>query len=107
MIARIWHGYTTPENAEAYETLLDEEIFAGIARKRIVGYRGIQLLKREIENEFEFTTIMWFEDISSVKKFMGENYEAAYVPPEAQKLLLRYDAQSVHHELRQEIKYDL
>ena len=89
-----------------YETLLNEEIFAGIANKKMAGYRGIQLLKREVGNEFEFTTIMWFEDISSVKDFMGENYETAYVLPKAQKLLLRYDVQSVHYELRQEIRYN-
>ena len=26
MIARIWYGYTTPENADAYEALLKTEI---------------------------------------------------------------------------------
>ncbi len=107
MIARIWHGYTTKENAEAYENLLKEEIFEGIANKKMAGYKGIQLLKREVDNEFEFTTIMWFENMASVKQFMGEEYETAYVLPKAQKLLLRYDKKSTHCELRHELKYDL
>ena len=34
MIARIWHGYTTKQNANAYEDLLKEEIFKGIADKK-------------------------------------------------------------------------
>lgn len=107
MIARIWHGFTTKANAEPYENLLKEEIFKGIADKEMEGYKGIQLLKRELGDEFEFTTIMWFESIASVKQFMGEDYETAYVLPEAQKLLARYDKKSIHCELRHELKYDL
>ena len=105
MIARIWHGYTTKENASAYENLLKEEIFEGIANKKMIGYKGIQLLRREFENEFEFTTIMWFDKIENVKQFMGEDYETAYVLPPAQKLLLRYDKKSIHCDLLHEIQY--
>ena len=43
----------------------------------MIGYKGIQLLSREVENEFEFSTIMWFDKIESVKQFMGEEYETA------------------------------
>jgi len=106
MIARIWHGYTTKENADAYENLLKHEIFGGIANKKLSGYKGIQLLKREVDDEFEFTTIMWFENMGGVKQFMGEEYETAYVLPQAQKLLKRYDRKSIHCELIHELKYD-
>jgi len=63
--------------------LLKDEIFEGIADKKIIGFKGIQLLNRELENEFEFTTIMWFDNIENVKQFMGEDYETAYVLPQA------------------------
>ncbi len=105
MIARIWHGITTKENADAYENLLKQEIFESIANKKIKGYKGIKLLKREVNDEFEFTTIMWFENLTSVKEFMGEDYETAYVLPPAQKLLLRYDKKSINCELRHELTY--
>jgi antibiotic biosynthesis monooxygenase (ABM) superfamily enzyme len=105
MIARIWHGYTTRENAKAYVDLLKNEIFEGIATKRMIGYRGIQLLNRELDDEFEFTTIMWFDNIENVKQLMGEDYETAYVLPQAQKLLKRYDKKSAHCELLHELKY--
>jgi len=61
MICRIWHGYTTFNNADTYENLLKDEIFAGIKDRRIKGYKGIQLLRRELEDETEFITIMWFD----------------------------------------------
>jgi len=106
MIARIWHGYTTKENAGVYQHLLKEEIFKGIADKKMDGYKGIQLLSRELDDEFEFITIMWFDKLEDVKQFMGDHYEKAYVLPEAQKLLKRFDARSAHYNLLHELKYD-
>jgi len=53
MISRVWHGYTSSGNAEAYEALLKSEIFAGIAARGIAGYRGIQLFRRNLGEEVE------------------------------------------------------
>ncbi len=102
MIARIWHGWTQPENADAYEKLLKEEIFMGIAGRKIPGYRGIRLLRRTLDGgEVEFVTIMWFDSLQAVKQFAGEDYEAAVVPPKARKLLARFDQRSQHYEVRE------
>ena len=102
MISRIWHGWTTLENASAYEELLRTEIFEGIAQRAIPGYRGIHLLRREIGNNAEFVTIMWFDSLEAVKAFAGENYEVAVVPPKARRLLLRFDSHSAHFEVIQQ-----
>lgn len=105
MIARIWHGYTTPANAEAYETLLRNEIFPGIAARNAEGYRGITLLRRELDEEVEFATVMSFSCLDDVKAFVGADYERAYVPPRARALLKRFDATSQHYEVREQIDY--
>jgi heme-degrading monooxygenase HmoA len=99
MKSRIWHGYTTPENADAYEKLLKEEIFVGIKNQKISGYKGIQLLRRELINETEFITIMWFESLDSVKKFAGEDYEQSVVPDKARKILSHFDNKSQHYDV--------
>lgn len=101
MISRIWRGWTTPENASAYERLLRSEIFAGIARRGITGYRGIDLLRREVADEVEFVTIMWFDSLESVRTFAGPDHEIAVVPPEARTLLLRFDERSAHYDVRE------
>lgn len=106
MISRIWHGYTTKNNADTYENLLKEEIFVGIEKKNVKGYKGIQLLRRNLETEVEFTTIMQFDSIESVKQFAGDDYETAYVPAKAREVLARFDAKSIHCELRHELHYD-
>jgi hypothetical protein len=98
MITRIWRGWTTAANAAAYEKLLLGEIFPGIAVRKVAGYRGISLMKRELEDEVEFCTIMWFDDRAAVHDFAGREYDKAVVPPRARALLSRFDAKSAHYE---------
>jgi len=105
MIGRIWHGWTKHENGDKYERLLKEEIFPRIAAKKVVGYRGIQLFRRRLENEIEFITIMWFDSWDAVKHFAGEDYERAYVPPMAREILERFDERSQHYEVKERLEY--
>jgi antibiotic biosynthesis monooxygenase (ABM) superfamily enzyme len=100
VIARIWRGWTTPANAAAYDALLREEIFEGIAGRRIEGYRGIELFRRPDGDVVEFVTLMRFDSLDAVRAFAGEDYRAAVVPPKARELLLRFDARSAHYEIR-------
>jgi heme-degrading monooxygenase HmoA len=102
MICRIWHGYTTDNNADTYENLLKEEIFVGIKNRNINGYRGIQLLRRQLDLETEFITIMWFDSVESVKEFAGNDYEKAVVPDKAQKVLSHFDKRSQHYEIKEQ-----
>lgn len=105
MIIRVWHGWTTPENADTYENLLKTEIFPGIAAKNIPGYQAIELLRRDSGEEVEFVTAMAFDSLDSVKNFMGEDYETAYVPEKARAVLKRFDERSQHYEIRGRFEY--
>jgi hypothetical protein len=105
MIFRIWHGWTTMENADIYENLLKTEIFPAIASKNVKGYRGIQLLRRQMSREVEFITIMQFDSLGAVEQFAGEDYEASYVPDKARKVLARHDERSQHYEIKASITY--
>jgi heme-degrading monooxygenase HmoA len=104
MIVRVWHGWTTFENADTYENLLKEEIFTGIVNRSIPGFREIQLLRRPLQSEVEFVTIMWFDSLDAVRAFAGEDYEVAVVPLSAQKVLSHFDARSQHYQLEEERK---
>jgi len=99
MISRVWHGWTSRENADAYEELLCTEIFTGIARQSIQGYRGIHLLRRDVDDGVEFVTIMWFDSLDAVRAFAGEDYEVAVVPPKARQLLSTFDGRSAHYQV--------
>jgi heme-degrading monooxygenase HmoA len=102
MITRIWHGWTAPDKADTYESLLKEEIFVGIQARQIEGFRGIRLLRRNVGREVEFVTIMEFDSLTSVREFAGEDYELAVVPETARRILARFDARAQHYEVRAE-----
>ncbi len=102
MIKRIWHGWTTPANADAYEGLLLEEIVVGILDRHIPGFRNIEVLRRNLDGEVEFVTIMTFDSLDAVRTFAGEDYEACVVPPAARRVLTRFDQRSQHYEVRGE-----
>lgn len=101
MIVRLWRGWTSPANGDAYERLLREEIFDGIAARRIPGYQGIELFRRAVDDGVEFVTLMRFDSLDAVRTFAGDAYETAVVPPRARALLQRFDARSAHYEVRE------
>jgi antibiotic biosynthesis monooxygenase (ABM) superfamily enzyme len=100
MISRIWHGWTSPENADAYESLLRQEIFVGIRNRQIPGFVDIQLFRRPVDAEVEFVTVMRFTSLDAVQQFAGADYEACVVPDSARRLLKRFDQRSQHYEIR-------
>ncbi|MBK6489770.1 MAG: antibiotic biosynthesis monooxygenase [Gemmatimonadetes bacterium] len=99
MICRMWHGWTSPSNADAYEALLQGEVLAGIVSRNIAGFHGIDLMRRALGDEVEFVTTMWFDSLDAVRDFAGADYEVAVVPAEARRLLARFDARSTHYEV--------
>jgi heme-degrading monooxygenase HmoA len=99
MISRIWYGWTSHENAAAYQSLLELEILPGIAKRQIGGYGGAHLLQRDLEHEVEFVTILWFDSLDAVRDFAGADYEVAVVPAKARALLSRYGDRSAHYQV--------
>jgi heme-degrading monooxygenase HmoA len=96
MISRIWHGWTTAENADKYESLLRAEILPGIHRIR--GYTGAYLLRRDApDDEVEFVTMTQFTDIKAVIEFAGKDYERSVIAAGADKLLSHCDARTAHY----------
>ena len=102
MIARFWSGWTAPQNADAYEALLKDEIFPGIFARKIAGFQRIELCRAVYDDEVEFVTIMWFSSLDAVKAFAGADYEKAVVPPKARALLKGFDERSRHMEMREQ-----
>lgn len=96
MIARIWHGWTSNSNADAYEQLLQTKILPGI--HRVKGYKGAHLLRRPADAETEFITVTYWESMEAIREFAGPEGSHAVVPPEAQELLKHYDQESVHYD---------
>jgi antibiotic biosynthesis monooxygenase (ABM) superfamily enzyme len=99
MIARIWHGWTTTDNADAYQHMVSTEVLPEIAARGLAGYRGAHLLRRALTDRVEFVTIMWFDSLDGVRAFQGDDYEAAHVPAAARAVLSGFDERSQHYEV--------
>ena len=99
MICRLWRGWTVPANADAYEHIVRTEVIPAIEARRIPGFRHIDLMKRELGEEVEFQTLMWFDSLDSIRAFTGEDYSASHVPAAAQEVLRRFDRRAAHYEV--------
>src|SRR5262245_56115530 len=99
MVLRIWRGWTTPANADTYERIVSTEVLPGIAARNVRGYHGAFLLRRGLADEVEFATIMQFDSLDAVRAFAGDDYETAYVPPDARAVLKRFDERSAHYDV--------
>jgi hypothetical protein len=78
MIARVWHGYTLPQHADAYEAMLKPELLPGVGK--VQGYRDSYLFRCDLGAEVEFITVMLWDSIDVVRAVAGPDFETAVVP---------------------------
>jgi len=98
MIARVWHGYTRPEDADSYEAMLKPEILPGISKAK--GYKGSYLLRRNVGVEVEFVTILLWNSMDELRAAAGhDDYETAIIPEERRKYLAHYNTKAAHFEI--------
>jgi hypothetical protein len=99
MICRLWRGWTTPENADAYQAIVHRQVIPAIEERSISGFRGIDLMRRDLGAEIEFQTLMWFDDLDSIRAFVGDDYQVSHVPGAARAVLKRFDERAAHYEV--------
>jgi antibiotic biosynthesis monooxygenase (ABM) superfamily enzyme len=99
VICRLWRGWTTPGNADAYEAIVRGEVIPGIEARRIPGFRQIDLMRRDAGDEVEFQTLIWFDSLDAIKDFVGEDHSVSHVPDAARAVLKRFDERAAHYEV--------
>ncbi len=99
MIARLWKGWTTPENADAYERLLSEKMFPEM-RQSIAGYRGGYIMRQDGSDEVEFAILNLFDSLDAVRAFAGPDYTVPVFEPEARQLLSKVEPIARHYEVK-------
>ena len=98
MIARAWKGWTTPQNADAYEKLLREHVVPGL--RRIKGHTSACVLRQDKTEETEFLVVNFFESLEAVRAFAGDDYATPIFEPEARKLLAKVEPKAEHYDVR-------
>jgi len=102
-IIRTWKGWTTIENAPIYKDMLINEVFPAVKKKGVHGLEKVSISVQNKKDEVEFFLILQFDSLDDVKKFAGENYEIAYIPENAQRVLSRYEEKAQHYEFIEEL----
>jgi hypothetical protein len=100
VIGRLWRAWATADSADAYEHLLRNEILPEV--DAVEGCLGAYVMRRHLDGEVEFVVLHFFDSLDALRRFAGDNYEAAVVPEPARKLLARYDTVAQHDEVRAE-----
>jgi hypothetical protein len=99
MICRLWRGWTAPENADSYQRIVHREVIPAIEARGIPGFLHIDLMRRDLGDEVEFQTLMWFNSLDCIKAFVGEDYSISHVPDAARAVLKRFDEHAAHYEV--------
>jgi hypothetical protein len=68
-IARIWRGRTTDDRADEYADYLYEHGIKPLTKQAL----GVQLLREDRENETEFVTISYWENVEAMSRFAGKD----------------------------------
>lgn len=97
MIARVWRGRTKPEHADAYEAMLKPELLPGVGK--VKGFRHSYLLRRDLGDEVEFITVMFWDSIEAITAIAGPAYETSIIPEERRKYLSHHDEKAAHYEV--------
>ena len=99
-ITRMWRGWTTPENAKAYEAFLFDVLLPQV--KSLAGFISAEILHAPTPDgdEIAFVSLLKFQTIDHIKAFAGDTPENAVLEPEALALLSRHDTHVTHYETR-------
>jgi heme-degrading monooxygenase HmoA len=96
MVIRFWRGRASPERAHLYRTHFESEVLPRL--RRIAGFLSAQLLERRLGDRVEFLVMSEWASWEAVHRFAGDDPGRAVVEPEAQRMLLEYDATVEHFE---------
>ena len=97
MIVRMWHGRTSPEQADAYAAFL--------AGRAIPDYRAtpgnlaVYVLRRDEVHASHFITLTHWESEDAIRAFAGDDLLKAKYYPEDAGFLLEFEPEVVHYAL--------
>jgi heme-degrading monooxygenase HmoA len=97
MIARIWRGWTSAEDADSYVEYVER---TGIHEYRTTpGNRGAFILRRPDGDRVEFLTLSFWDSLESITAFAGDPIDQAVFYPEDDRYLVDRETTVTHFEL--------
>jgi heme-degrading monooxygenase HmoA len=97
MIARHWTGVAHPAYAAAYLEHLQSATFPAI--RRLPGFVSASILRRTVPDGVEFLIATTWQSLDAIRAFAGDDTEAAVVPDNVQRMMIRYDHRVRHFDI--------
>jgi heme-degrading monooxygenase HmoA len=97
MIARIWRGRATLQNAPAYVKHFTETVVPAL--DALSGHRGASLMQREVDGQVEFVALTLWDSRAAIEAFAGNDISRAHVEPQARAVLASFDDCADHYEI--------
>lgn len=94
MIARMWHGRTPLEKADAYALFLNERAIPDY--RAIPGNLVVYILRRDEGRVSHFYTFTLWESLEAIRAFAGSPIENAKYYAEDRNFLLEFEPQVTH-----------
>jgi heme-degrading monooxygenase HmoA len=97
MIVRIWHGRVLTDKAERYAQFLNQRAIPDY--RSVPGNLNVTVLRRLDGGITHFLTVTSWENVDAIKRFAGQDIEAAKYYPEDQEFLIEFEPTVQHYEV--------
>jgi heme-degrading monooxygenase HmoA len=97
MIARLWHGRVPSGKAARYRAFL--AVRAVPDYRSVPGNLAVHILERAEGETTHFVTLTFWESVSAIRAFAGEDISVAKYYPEDREFLLEFEPGVVHYEV--------
>jgi heme-degrading monooxygenase HmoA len=101
MIARVWRGVVRTTDADEYGQYIRDTGFAEYGRTP--GNQGAWLLRRDRDGKTEIITFSLWDSEASIRRFAGDDIEAAVLYPEDERYLIGGESSITHYEVADQV----
>jgi heme-degrading monooxygenase HmoA len=97
MIARIWHGVTPADRADAYLEFIKERALPDY--RAVPGNHAAYVLRRLENDRAHFLTLTFWSSAEAIQGFAGSDIDRARYYPEDKDFLLEFEPSVTHYEV--------
>jgi heme-degrading monooxygenase HmoA len=93
----MWHGRVPTSKALAYREFVNKTAIPDY--QSVPGNISVHILERQEGEVTHFITLTFWESLSAIKSFAGDDLEKAKYYPEDDEYLLEFEPRVVHYEV--------
>jgi heme-degrading monooxygenase HmoA len=97
MIARLWHGRVPNHKAARYRAFLSARAVPDY--RSVPGNVAVHILERAEGEVTHFVTLTFWESVSAIRAFAGDDISVAKYYPEDRDFLLEFEPGVAHYEV--------